>query len=283
MSATFFTFAGQRLGSAALNRIRLALATAFLIAAHWIMQGAPLPIAASPDRWLWLGLSGIVGLVLGDAFLLQAYLWIGPRLSMLMMSLHPIIAALVAWLFLGETLNPRQILGIALALSGIGWVVLGRQSNGQNGAPNPHYARGILFGLGAATGQALGLVLARQGAYGGFPALSGTLMRMIAAATTIWIVALVSRQVNETFKRLAARPRALLFVLVGVFFGPSLGISLSLFAVQHAPIGVASTLMALPPVVLLPVGYFVFKERFGWGAVAGTLVAIAGVGLLFWT
>ena len=71
------------------------------------------------------------------------------------------------------------------------------------------------------------------------------------------------------------------WLLMGTFFGPVIGISTSLLAVQKAPLGVATTLMALPPVFLLPIGYFVYKERPGWQAAAGTLAAIGGIALMF--
>jgi len=71
--------------------------------------------------------------------------------------------------------------------------------------------------------------------------------------------------------------------LGGSFFGPFAGVTLSLYAVQHTAVGVASTLTSLAPIILLPMDYFLFKERFGWQAVAGTLLAMAGVVLLFVT
>ena len=70
-------------------------------------------------------------------------------------------------------------------------------------------------------------------------------------------------------------------IALGALVGPLLGVSASLFAVQHAEIGVASTLMALPPVIVLPISYFVFKEKIGWQAIAGTILAIIGVAILF--
>lgn len=281
LSSMFFSVVGKRIGSVNLNRIRLVVATLILLSMHWLMLGVLLPVDAAPERWFWLGISGVVGLVLGDAFLFQAYVWVGPRLTMLMMSLAPAIAALTAWVFMGEALSGLQLGGGALTLGGIAWVVADKNTNGGGNAQNPHYLRGLLFGLGAAAGQALGLVLAKQGVYGGFPALSGTTMRMVCGAAVMWALTLLRGQAGATFQKLASEPRTLRLILAGAFFGPSLGITLSLFAVQHTSVGIASTLMALPPVFLLPLSYFVFKERFGWGAVAGTLVAVVGVGMLF--
>jgi drug/metabolite transporter (DMT)-like permease len=280
-TSTMFTLAGRQVGSLVVNRTRLILAVIFLTIAHLILR-TPLPIHAEAERWLWLGLSGIVGLVLGDAFLFQAFVLIGPRLSMLMMSLAPVIAAVLAWVLLHENLSALQIVGILITISGIAWVVLER--NGQrriDPAGNREYLMGLLFGFGGAAGQAIGLILAKKGLGGNFPALSGTLIRMLAAMTTLWIVTLLTRQAGPTFRQLNAHRRAITFIIGGAFTGPFLGVTFSLLAIQYTQVGVASTIMALPPVFLLPVGYFLFKERFGWQAIAGTAVAMLGVGLLF--
>ncbi len=275
-----FTLAGREVGSVVVNRTRLVLAVFFLGLAHPLL-GLPLPWGAEVSRWVWLGLSGFIGLVLGDAFLFQAFVWIGPRLTMLMLSLAPVLAAILAWLFLGEHLTLRQVVAIALTVGGTAWVVLEGGDNAPPSEPGIRFGRGVLFGLGAAIGQAVGLILAKEGLRDGFPALSGTLMRMAVAMLILWGWAFLRGEAAATLETLRRRPQAARYLLWGSIFGPSLGVTLSLYAVQHAPVGIASALTSLPPVFLLPVGYFFFKERFGWGAVAGTLVAIAGVAMLF--
>ena len=273
--------AGQQFGSAIANRIRLVLAVILLVLLHWLLLGTPLPLGAERERWFWLGLSGIAGLALGDALLFQSYIWIGPRLGMLLMSLAPVVSALLAWLFLAETLSFGQISGILLTVGGIAWVVLEKSSPAGGQVRHPRYGWGILVGLGAATGQALGLVLAKKGLGGNFPALSGNLIRMLAAGLAVWSLALVQNQAGPTIQRLKGQRRALLYVLVGTIFGPVVGVWLSLTAIQLAHVGVASTLMALPPIFMLPITYFVFKDHFGWQAILGTVVAMCGVALLF--
>jgi drug/metabolite transporter (DMT)-like permease len=278
-ASTFLTLAGRRVGSMVLNRTRLVLAIAFLIITHWIVLGVPLPLQADSDRWLWLGLSGVVGLVIGDIFLFQAFVWIGPRLSMLMMSLAPVIAAFLAWIFLGEIVTFAQMAGIALTLSGVAWVVMGRNPSGA--ARDKNYTRGILYGLGGAIGQAAGLVLAKNGLGGDFSPISANLIRMISAAAVLWLITLIQGQAKTTVQTLIENRNAMLFVLLGTIAGPFLGVSFSLLSVQNSAVGIASTLMALPPVFLLPISYFVFKERYSWGVILGTMLAIVGVALLF--
>jgi drug/metabolite transporter (DMT)-like permease len=280
-TASFFSIAARRVGSMAVNRTRLALAVALLALTHWAILGSLVPLAAEPSRWFWLGLSGVVGLVLGDAFLFQAFIWVGPRIGMLMMSLAPIIAALLALFFLGETLAPMQWLAIVVTLAGVGMVVLDRQRPAPAPGEKPNFARGILFGFGAATGQASGLVLAKRGLEGNFNALSGVLIRMLIAFIVIWIVAALLKQAGETLRRVRAERNVMLPLIGGAVTGPYIGVWLSLIAVQRTEVGIASTLMALPPVFLLPIGRFIFKESIGFQAIAGTLVAVGGVAMLF--
>lgn len=279
-SAVCFGIASQRVGSLVINRTRLTLASIFLITTHLIAFHVILPLDASPTRWFWLGLSGIIGLTLGDALLFQAYVLIGPRLGMLLLSTSPVVSALLAWATLGEAISAVSWLGILVTVAGVGWVVLSQDGKDET-IVGRKYAQGIALGLGSAVCQSIGLVLSKEGLQGDYPALSGVVIRMVVAMIAIWILALLQRQVGVTFRRLREDHQSLLPAFLGSIVGPFLGVWLSLVAVQRAQVGIASTLMALPPVLLVPVGRIVFKERFGWQAVVGTVVAIVGVGMLF--
>jgi len=280
LGPTFFALAGRRLGSQVVNRTRLLAAAPLLMLLHLALRGSLLP-AATPERWLWLGLSGLVGLVAGDACLFRAFVLIGPRLTMLIYSLNPLLAALLARLLFGERLGIWQMAAMAATLAGVGWVVSERQPASATPAAAASPWPGLLLALGGAAGQALGLVLARRGLEGGFPSLSAHVMRMCAAAGGIWLLALAQRQALSTLRRVRHSPRGLGQVLAGTVFGPLAGVWLSLIAIARTELGVASTLMALPPVLLLPVGHLVFGERVALRAVAGTLLAVAGAAALF--
>ena len=278
-----FTLAGQRVGSRVVNRARLILAVLYLSLAHLLVQGELWPIHAEPFRWGWLGLSGVIGLVIGDACLFQAFLFIGPRRSMLLMTLVPVISTLLAWGWLGETLRPAEIGAVLLTVGGIAWVVSERRRGQAQGTPagdDHHYALGVLLGLGGASGQALGLVTAKQGLVGGFPTLSATAIRMVVASVVIWLLTLLRGQIGSTVRALGDR-RACAFIVGGSLIGPFIGVWLSMVAVQHAPVGIASTLMALSPVMLIPLDHWVFHARVSPRSVAGTVVALAGASILF--
>jgi drug/metabolite transporter (DMT)-like permease len=279
VTALIFTQTGRMVGSQVTNQVRLTFALIYLVIINLVFFREPLPFSAESSRWLWLGLSGIIGLSLGDAFLFQALVSIGPRLGTLLLSLAPIFGSIIAWVFFGEVLDILQITGIVLALTGIAWVVLSHEE--PPNTPRGHTRRGVLFGVLAGLGQAVGLVLSKQGMFGDFSPFQANAIRMLAAVIFIWGWALFDRKVSATFTALREKSRVLPLLVLGALVGPLLGVSASLLAVQHAEIGVASTLMALPPVIILPISYFVFKEKVGWQAIVGTLLAIAGVAILF--
>lgn len=290
LNSVQFTFAGKRVGSRVVNRVRLTAAVVFLSLAHLAVYGQPWPIQAAPHRWGWLALSGIIGLIVGDGSLFHAFLLIGPRKSMVLMTLVPVISTVAAWLLLGETLLPVEMMAILITVGGIAWVVSERQPDpptadeGRDSEQKRTRDRilGVLLGLSGATGQAVGLVVAKRGLAGDFPALSGTVIRMIVAATAVWLMAVLRGEVGPT--RQALRDRQVRFWLLGgAFIGPFIGVWLSLVAVRTAPVGIASTLMALSPIMLIPFDHWLFDDTITPRSILGTMVALGGAAVIFLT
>ncbi len=276
--STLFTIAGTRIGSANVNRGRLVVAAIFLSAMHMVLTGTPVPINASQYQWFWLGLSGIVGFIIGDGMLFEAFIIMGPRLSMLMMSLVPIMSALLGWIFLGESLNLVEICAIVITVAGISWVVADKGKKSSHiGAKK--LTLGILCGIGGALGQTGGLVLSKKGLEGGFPALSGNLIRVISATIILWLITIAIGKVRTTFESYRDS-KALLALSAASFFGPFVGVWLSLISIKYTRLGIATTLMSLTPIFLIPITRIVFKERITAGAVAGTVIAVGGVAIL---
>ena len=279
ITALIFTATGRMIGSQSTNRMRLLFALTYLILLNFILFGEPLPFSAGTSRWVWLSLSGVIGLSLGDAWLFKSLVLVGARLGSLLLSLAPIFGAVIAWVFFDETLNPLQISGILLALGGIAWVVTSHQEKADS--PRGHTRQGVIFGVLSALAQAVGFVLSKQSMTGNFQPFQANAIRMLAAAAFVWVWAVADGQAGTTIENVKAHPKSLWLIAIGALIGPVLGVSSSLLAVQHIKVGVASTLMALPPVIVLPISYFVFKERIAWQGAAGTLLAIAGVAVLF--
>ncbi|MCP4581823.1 MAG: DMT family transporter [candidate division Zixibacteria bacterium] len=277
-TSMFFTLGGRRVGSVIVNRVRLVLALIFLMLTHLILTGQLIPIQAEPSRWFWLGLSGVIGFVIGDAMLFQAFVMIGTRITMLLMSLVPVISTILAWLFLGETLSPIEVLGIAVTIGGVAWVVADKNRGGAI-VKGKQLALGVLLGIGGAMGQAVGLLTSKKGLFGDFSALSGNLIRVIIATIVMWILTIAIGKAKSTILSLKDF-KASRAILGGSICGPFIGVWLSLVAIQYARIGIASTLMSLTPVLLIPLVWWVFKEKITIHGVLGTLVAIAGVAIL---
>jgi len=241
MTALIFTSTGRTVGSQVTNRMRLTFALIYLVILNLILFHEPLPFSAGSSRWIWLSLSGVIGLSLGDAFLFQSFVALGPRLGTLLLSLAPIFGSITAWVFFGEVLTALQITGIVIALAGIAWVVMSHEEPANT--PRGHTRRGVIFGILAGLGQAIGLVLSKQGMFGEFSPFQANAIRMLAAVIFIWAWAAFDGQVGSTFTALRQKPQVVRLLALGALVGPLLGVSASLLAVQHAEIGVASTLI----------------------------------------
>jgi len=278
VSAMAFTEAARRMGSLPLNAIRLAMALGLFLVFEGVTRGSPLPLDASAHNWFWLSLSGLVGFTLGDLCLFRALVLIGPRLSLLMLSLVPVIAATAGWAALGERLSLSSMAGMVLTVCGVAWVILERKPLGAG--PVVHVsAAGVLLGLGAACGQAIGLVLSKIGLSDGYDSFASTEIRTLAGLAGFVAVLFIDR----AWLRLAAAARSrpgMAYAALGACFGPFLGVSFSLVAVKYTYIGVAATIIALVPVLVIPVVIVVYRERVSPRAVLGAVLALAGVALL---
>lgn len=274
-----FTIAGRRVGSSTVNAARLWIALGAMLLLHLAVSGHPLPHA---EGWRlgYLGVSGLIGFALGDAVLFEAFVLLGPRLAMLIMTLWPVFAALLAWAFLGQTMSLPRILAMAATLGGIALVVGDHASAADGGKPRK-LTLGILLTLGGALGQAIGFLLSKYGLAGNYSPISANLIRVAAGTLAISLWLLFRGHLLENFLRLRDR-RASALIGLGALSGPVLGVVLSLYAIGHARyLGVASTLMSLSPVILLPVSVFAFKERVTALAIIGTIITLAGATALF--
>ncbi len=273
-----FTAAVRRIGADRVNRLRLLFALVFLAAAHLACYGVPLPMGAEASRWLWLGLSGVIGFTIADAFLFRALYHLGAHRTSVVTALIPVSSAFLAWITLGETLSWLQGIGVAVTMSAVLLIVTARTHGDADAARNPKL--GVLFALGTVVAQSLRYLLSLKGMSGGFPVLSTNVLQIFAATIAAWLVALPRGGWRATLDGLSDR-KAALATTAGALVGPTMGVTLSLVALANAPVGVASTLMALTPVFLLPLGAALFGERITWRSAVGTACAVGGVAILW--
>lgn len=278
-SALSFEAAGKRIGSLSVNIIRLVLALAFLSLAGWLARGLPLPTDASSHAWIWLSVSGLIGFTFGDLCLFRAFVVLGSRLSVLIMTMVPPITAIIGWAILGETLSWLDIGGMTLTVVGVALALTERFSSTETNAHETPMVVGILLALGGALGQAGGLVLSKYG-MGAYNAMAATQIRIIAGALGF---ALLFLAIGWWPRVWASRrsPSGLGLTSLGALFGPVLGVTLSLYAVQHVQTGIASSIMATTPLLIIPIGAMLDKQAITVRSVAGAGIAIIGVTLLF--
>lgn len=273
-----FTFSSRKIGSAAVNHTRLGLGLILLVGFHTLILGKLFPYDAEPHRFLWLGISGVIGFAIGDSMLFEAFVLIGPRLSMLLMMLAPIFSTVLAWIFLAEKLAIPEMLAIIITIAGIAWVVSEKKEPDKS--RSEHFVRGIIMGIGGASGQAVGLLFAKKGLANGFSPISGNLIRVSAAFFCIAMIAVCRGKSAGYFRKLKDKT-VFSQVFLAALIGLVLGVGLSLYSIAHTGIGVASTLMSLSPLFLLPLAHIFLKEKISPRAIVGALVAFAGSVILF--
>ncbi|MGC3977520.1 MAG: DMT family transporter [Paludibacteraceae bacterium] len=272
-SALFFEKAGHRVGSLSVNIIRLFLAIFFLGITSYFMRGYFFPADANWHQWFWLGVSGIVGFFIGDLLLFQSYIVIGSRTAALIMSLAPMITAIIGWFFLDEILQFKSILGIVVSVAGIAIAISNRKM--KLNIP----LKGFLLAFGGAMGQAIGLILSKKG-LGGYDPVSATQIRAIFGFVCFAIFMTVLGKWNNVHK--AVRDKSgIANITVGAIFGPFVGVALALFSIQHTKTGISSALMALVPIFIIVPSAIMFKEKIKLQQIIGAVISIVGASIFF--
>ena len=288
-TALLSEYGSKRLGNLTLNLMRMVITLVFSGILFWVMTGSPLPAQASNEAYLWMMLSGLVGYVIGDFCLFQCYIIIGSKFGQLFMTLAPITAAIMAWFTLGQQIRPTAMLAMLVTLAGIAISVLGRGDDHKLSLKLP--LAGVLFAIGAAVCQGVGLVLSKIGMdhyeaslttdlAGWMLPFHANFFRCIAG--TIGFTVLMA--LREGFAPLGKGVRdrkGVVTALLTTIFGPFVGVGFSLMAVQYTAAGIASTLMAMTPIIILLPSYWLFHEKITWKAVLGAFISVIGVSLFF--
>ena len=286
-TALLSEFGSKRLGNLTLNVLRMGLALVFSLVLFVVVTGNPLPPGASAEAAGWMLLSGVVGYVIGDFCLFQCYIIIGSRYGQLFMTLAPLAAALMAWITLGQQMTGMSILAMLITLAGIGISVLGRGEHHKVGLKLP--LNGVLFAIGAAMCQGIGLVLSKIGmdhyeATANMPdwlvPFSANFYRCVAGIIGFTLL-LYFRKGLDPLREAMHDKKGLAVATATTVFGPFVGVGFSLMAVQYTAAGIASTLMAMTPIIILLPSYWLFHQKITWRAVAGAVISVVGVSLFF--
>lgn len=278
VSSLSFESAGKKVGSLSVNFIRLIIGFILISIYTYITRGMFLPLDASGSTWMWLMISGLIGFVLGDLFLFQAYVEVGSRISMLVMSSVPPITAILSFIVFQEKLTKTTLIGMGITVIGIAIVVL-KKKEGEGKVQFSHPAKGLFFAFMGALGQASGTIISKFGMRDYNP-FAATQIRIIAGIIGFSILLLIMKKYSNILAAVK-NTSALKRISLGALFGPVLGVSFSLLAIQHTTAGVASTITAIVPVLLIPPAIFLLKEKITPKEILGSIITILGVGVLF--
>jgi len=285
-TALLSEYGSKRLGNLTLNVLRMMLTIICSIILFWIVLDSPLPYGGTTEAYGWMLLSGLVGYVIGDYCLFQCYIIIGSRYGQLFMTLAPLAAALMAWITLGQEMNGISILAMLVTLAGISISVLGRGEHHKVSLKLP--LNGVLYAIGAALCQGIGLVLSKIGMdhyqTNAIPEwlvpFSANFFRCIAGIIGFSILLYV-RDGFHPLKEALHDSKGLTIASATTIFGPFVGVGFSLMAVQYTAAGIASTLMAMTPIIIILPSYWLFHQQITWKAVLGAVISVVGVSLFF--
>ena len=292
ITALFANEASRRLGAMTVNVIRMVFATLFLAIMLWIATGTPFPIYADGKAWFYLALSGLVGYVFGDFCLFNSYVVIGARIGQLFMTLAPPISAITSWILLGEMMSWKSWIAMIVTISGIALSILSKGEKSKIRFNLP--IKGVLLGIGAGLGQGVGLVLSKIGiehyahaipdnaseSFSQILPFASTMIRSVVGA--IGFICWMALQKDlKKLKDISKDRKGFNASIFATLFGPVIGVSLSLAAVRYTNTGIASTLMALSPVLIILPYTLIYKQKVKSKEILGVAISMIGVALFF--
>ena len=278
ISPIAFEYAGKKVGSLSVNFIRLIIAFIFIGMYTFFTRGMFFPLDATPENWIWLLISGVIGFVIGDFFLFEAYVRIGARLTMLIMATVPILSALADYIIAGQKITLLDVIGMLVTIYGIILVLLVKDSSNKT-MKLSHPIKGIFYAFMGAMGQAFGLIFSKVG-MGSYDAFASTQIRTIAGIIGFLIIITYSKEWKNIFN-VCKQVRVMKYITLGSFFGPFLGVSFSLLALQYTATGIASTIMSISRILIIPASIIIFHEKVTRKEMLGAFISIIGVSILF--
>lgn len=275
VSSAIYGRVGQRIQPLELNIFKGAIAIALLVCTIFL-QNSTLT-AVTPATIGLLLLSGVLGIGIGDTAFFFTLNYLGTRRALLMETLSPPLAAILAFIVLQEQLSFSACGGILLTILGVAWVVTEQVPN-LSEHPT-HRLRGVGFGIIAAIALASGAVVSRAVfASSGISPLWAALLRLCGGVLVLlpggWL-----RQRQRHFQFASLNLKTLTAIGIAAFAGTYLGIWLQQVAVKYADVGVALTLSNTSPLFVIPIAIGL-GEKISLRAILGALIALGGVAVL---
>ncbi len=283
-NSLIYSHSGKIIGSKTVTHIRLWLALPMIMIAHLVVAGSLFPLGLQAKSYLIFSLSGVVGFCIADLFIFQAFVDLGPRQTMVILTTSPIFSAVLSRIFYKENLLGIQIIGILVTLIGVCWVVIADGKNERKKKAGKKLdGKGVLIALAGSLAQAGGVILSKGGLEQGVHPVSANVIRLTAGLAALIIYAAVRGKFVADFRKVIQKSGRKLLGLIAfaAAVGPVMGIILNLYALSIVPAGIVSALTQTTPIILLPYERFIQKKTITVGAILGTIAAILGIFLLF--
>ena len=279
IASTISVDPARQLGAVAFNRIRM-IVVFFMLAAVTIALGSWQTIR-SEDIGI-LALSGFIGIFIGDTALFSGLSRLGPRRNSILFSTNAPISAVLGYFFLQEILNAGSIVGCALVSAGVILsIIFGKRRSQIHTWEDVHgpLVTGVGIGLLAGLCQAVGAIIAKPALEAGADPIAVSAIRVGVAAFCLLLTMITPGQRGRTKVKITGR----LFARIALsgFLGMGVGMSLLLFALARESTGIVMTLSSTVPIMILPVLWYMTRERPAFGAAVGALLAVAGTGFIF--
>lgn len=248
-----------------------------------VVYGRPI-FQAPAESWIWLGLSGLIGVAIGDTLYFRSIQILGPRRALMMATTSPLFAVVLGTLLLGEDLKFMAVSGIVITVAGVIVVVADRKAGKESPGLKPgRVSLGVAAGVLAAVFQAIGAVFSKKGMVSPeglelCDPIEATLIRLFISAIGVVVIVSAQKKLREYVGQ--ARKWDMLRLLIpATALGTWLGIWMSQIAFRYSDIAIAQTLLATCPLFAIPMVWLVHKHRVTMLSIVGTIVAVVGIAL----
>lgn len=286
-----FTTASNRASPVSVNRVRLLYAFVLITFISVLFFGFSLSdLLFQPDmeQWFWLGISGVIGLTIGDFFSFSAYKLIGGSKASLFNAIAPVAALLLGMVLLNEQLNGIGLMGMAISVSGILWFIWehNRKQQLQVELSKADLWKGVAFAALGAISQGLGLVCAKKGLIHpgsiSIHPIHATWIRMGIGTLVTYLIGFFRSNMWKEFKEITFTKSIFKPVITGTVFGPVTGVTMSMLSVTVLEVSLTQTIFSLLPISVMFTARLMGKEKLSVVSLIAALISILGVVVLVW-
>lgn len=277
VASVVMALGSHRLHVLPLNLIRCTVSSAFFWALLPFYGGLEAFKSVPSSAWLWLVVSVLLLLVVGDTLYFRSLNLAGVSWAMPVAGINPLWAILLAALFLDEPLTWTLLLGALLVVAGV--TLLSRpevhSSHGQVIDPAA-LRKGLLVALLVSLLWGAGQVTLKPATAGMHSVVANSIRQPLA----MFILLAINLRTGlwKEMRHLDRRSWAL--ILLASLVGTGMGTLLFVMAIQSIGAGRTAVITTTSPLLALPFSMTMLRERPTRWTVAGTFFTTVGVVLV---